>query len=356
MPKNKSWPTGISVSGSGLLIRIWKGGKLIHHETMPVKGDITRSALAAATKRREWLKARLNLGLSVGEEEGERKLFSEVATDYLETLEARDSTIIEYHRIINGWWSPELGKYPIDEITGAQIKKILSKMAVSTKTKKNRLHPLFGIFKHAEINPPRIKFKRQARKAIARYSPKERELVLSKMDGAEHVYFSLLFATGLRPGEALALEWSDYNGEWLSVSKSISKRRLVPTKTAIDRKVYVPKRVRDTINGHSTRFAGGHIFTNSHGRPCLDTDIFNRAWRKAHTKARTPYRIPYTCRHTRAAELLSQGVDPARAAQQLGHSVQMFLNIYSEFIEEYADKDMSAFEGVTAKKSNDFAV
>lgn len=356
MPKNKSWPAGIRPSGSGLLIRIWKDGRLIYHETMSVSGQITGSAITAAVKRRDWLKSRLNLGLSLGEEEGERKLFSEVATDYLETLEARDNTIIEYHRIINGWWAPELGHYPIDEITGAKIKKVLAKMPVSTKTKRNRLIPLFGVFKYAEINPPTIRLKKAAKNRVLRYSPQERENLLEKLGGDSRTYFALLFATGLRPGEALALEWSDYDGEYLNVTKSISKRRLGPTKTGVTRRVYVPSRVRPALNEHHTRFAGGYIFTNSNDGPCLDTDIFNAAWRKAHTKCRIPYRIPYTCRHTRAAELLSQDVSPARAAQQLGHSVQMFLTIYSEFIEEYADQDMSGLEGVTAKKQDDFAV
>lgn len=354
MPKKQSWPTGIRPSGSGLLIRIWKNRRLVYHETLPVQDPTSRSAIAAATKRRDWLVSRLNLGLSVGEEEGTTKLFSEVATDYLETLEARDSTIIEYHRIINGWWS-ELGKYPIEEITGAQVKKILSKMGVSSKTKKNRLIPLFGVFKYAEIDPPRIKLKKQARDKVERYTPDERESLLSRLEGQSKVYFALLFGCGLRPGEALALQWSDYDGEYLNVTKSISKRRLGQTKTGNTRRVYVPRSTRAHLNSHHTRFRGGGIFQNADDNRFRDTDYFNKEWASAHKACRIPYRIPYTCRHTRAAELLSQGADIGRAAKQLGHSVQMFLTIYSEFIEEYSDQDMSAFEGVVAKNGTDFA-
>ena len=68
-------------------------------------------------------------------------------------------------------------------------------------------------------------------------------------------------------------------------------------------------------------------------------------WREAHKRAGLAYRVPYTCRHTRAAELLSQGANPAEAANQLGHSTDMFLKRYSEFIEEYrTDRDWSRFE------------
>lgn len=354
MPTNKSWPVGIRPSGSGLLIRIWKSRKLVYHETLPCQDPTARTSITAAVRRREWLISRLNLGLSVGLEAGDVKLFEEVAQEYLDTLEGRDSTLVEYHRILNNFWYPALSTTPLNEITGAKIKKVMSGWGVSTKTKKNRLNPLYGVFKYAEIQPPKIKFQRSEKKRVERYTPAERDKVLSKLAGQAKVYFQLLFATGLRPGEALALEWSDYNGEYLNVSKSISKRRLGPTKTGNRRRVYVPGWVRPCLNAHTTRFSGGAIFQNSDGRHCLDTDLFNRAWKMAHTKARIPYRIPYTCRHTRAAELLSVGVHPARAAKELGHSTEMFLRVYSEFIDEYSQEDTSLLEGV-AKNRGDFA-
>ena len=70
-------------------------------------------------------------------------------------------------------------------------------------------------------------------------------------------------------------------------------------------------------------------------------------WKRAHTATDTAYRIPYTCRHTRAAELLSIGIAPAEAAKQLSHSLQMFLDTYSEFIDEYcSEQDPLRFEGI----------
>lgn len=292
----------------------------------------------------------MNMGLSLGDEEGSTKLFSEVASEYLDTLEARDSTVFEYYRIIKNWWDPELGKYPIEEITGAKIKKILRGMNVSPKTKKNRLIPLFGVFKYAEVAPPTVKLKRRKKSKIERYTPKERDKVLKKLTGQSKVYFTVLFGCGLRPGEALGLRWDDYDGQYLRIERSISKRKEGPTKTDTDRKCYVPKWVKKRLDKHKPESAKGAIFKNTEGRHHLDTDMFNKDWKKAHEQAKVPYRVPYVCRHTRAAELLSQGAPIARAAKQLGHSVQMFLDNYSEFIEDYADQDMSAFEGVTAKK------
>lgn len=332
----------IRPTAGGYQIRIRSKG---YAYTETIKGK-TKSAFAEAVKRKDYLLARRDAGLPLGAEKSKLRLFGETAEEYLDTLEGRDSTLIEYYRILNNFWR-DLWNIPIQEITGADLKGILSGMKVSSKTKKNRLIPVYGVFKYAEIAHPPVKIRKEQRKKVQRYTPAEREALLKRLSGQVKVYFSLLFGCGLRPGEGLALEWSDYNGETLSIWKSISKRRFADTKTYVRRTVYVPRWVRPILNNHTTRFSGGHIFVNTKGGPFLDTDVFNAAWRSAHNRARVPYRIPYCCRHTRAAELLSAGVLPAAAAKQLGHSVEMFLRVYSEFIEEYSSQDMSLFEGVS---------
>ena len=44
------------------------------------------------------------------------------------------------------------------------------------------------------------------------------------------------------------------------------------------------------------------------------------------------------------AELLSNGVPPAKGSEQLGNSVLVFLNTYSEWIEGYSKTDNSLLE------------
>lgn len=39
-----------------------------------------------------------------------------------------------------------------------------------------------------------------------------------------YVFFSIAFYTGLRKGEIHALKWSDINGEYLTVSRSINQK------------------------------------------------------------------------------------------------------------------------------------
>ena len=355
------WPAGIRPSGKGLRIQIWRKGRIFYAETVECD-PYKKSDLASAIKRREWLTSRVRLGLPIhSEDNSSRKEFDVMAQDYLNSLDAKHSTQISYENILNRHWMPMYSGWPVDEITSAHIKRTLAALDVSQKTKKNILIPLRGVLDHAEVNPnpaSGIRFKREQKEEIDRYTLAEANKLLSHLDGQNKVYFALLFGCGLRPGEALALQWTDYNGESLSISKQITKRRLEnSTKTSVRRSTYVPAWAQEILNAHTTRFSGEWIFLNSLGRCYLDTDMFNLAWKKAHKKARIPYRIPYTCRHTRASELLSTGVNPADAAMQLGHSMEMFLRTYARWIEEYsADRDLSRFEGakrtVTTKLTN----
>ena len=77
--------------------------------------------------------------------------------------------------------------------------------------------------------------------------------------------------------------------------------------------------------------------------------MFNEEWARIHAELKIPYakasnRTPYTCRYTRAAELLANGVPPAKGAEQLSNSVQVFLTTYAEWIEEYSGLDNALLE------------
>jgi len=355
----QAWPTGIRPSGSGIRIKLWKGGRLCYSET--VAGDPYKAAdLAAAIRRREYLTSRIRLGLPLieGETRTDNETFSTLAQDYLNGLDVKRSTASDYLRILNGHWLPRFGKYLKTEITTRMIKDALSEIDVTNKTKRNLLIPLRGAFDHGDINPNPVGSiakkagKRRQKAKVSRYTPKERDALISELQGQPKVYFAVLFGCGLRPGEALGLTWTDYNGTHLQINKQIARRRMEPTtKTCVERSVYVPLWVRAHLNAHTTRFKGRHVFLNSIDTPCLDTDSMNAEWKRAHKALRLPVRIPYTCRHTRAAELLSTGVDPAEAAKQMGHSLEMFFRTYAELIEEFGkQKDDARFEGVPTKK------
>jgi len=355
------WPSGISADGAGLRLRIFDKRRTIYSET--IKGDAhSPSFIASAEQRLKWLKARHLLGLPLTEGEKDSDVFEDVAQGYMNTLDAKHSTHMSYENILNHYWLPHFTSWPIEDITTRKIKEILALFDVATKTKRNILIPLRGLLDHGEVNPNPCNIKLKRRKgrggSPVSYTPAEREALMDKLEnlvvpswleGQPAAYFALLFGCGLRPcGEVLALQWPDYDGMLISVNKQITKRRLQRyTKTDLPRKVYVPAWVKPYLNKLPSRFDGRYIFTNSLGGPFLDSDHMNDAWREAHKKARISYQEPYACRHTRASELLSTGIQAPDAAKQLGHSVEMFHQIYAEWVEEFSgNSDLTRFEGM----------
>lgn len=355
------WPTGIDPHGNGIRIRLWRGSKLVFSETI-TGSPYKTSDLAAAVKYRAEIKARLDLGLPLRlGEAGAAALFADVAQEWLDSFDGTLSTSLDYENIVNRHWLPVFGNWLISDIRTQHIKTYIAKIKhLSLKTRKNILSPLRGIFTHAmdasyiSTNPAAaLKLKKLQAGEIARFLPEERTAVLAQLEGQPLLYFTLLFACGLRPGgEPLGLLWSDWNGEEFRVHRQIVRRQVKDTtKTNTARKVYVPHWARDSLLAAPSRALGGPVFLNTKNGAFKDTDKFNDAWRQALQRAELQYRIPYVCRHTRAAELLSTGVQPGDAAKQLGHTLEMFYRTYSEWIDEYSGKsDLRRFEGFTVPK------
>ena len=330
-------PTGLRKRGPAIEIRVMVGGKTY---TENLKGDFSKDHIAACVNRREHIKSQLthgDFGLAFAR-------FEDVAQDWINVLDVKRSTSMSYAALLNKYWLPAFGGKSVASIASADIKRVLAGYDVSNKTKKNALAVLSSIFNHAEINPNpcrAVKIRRNQKAPIQRYTPSERITLLDALRDEYRVFFALMFGTGLRTGECLALRWEDYDGETLNIDKQVVRRRLENyTKTSVRRKVFVPQWVRKHLNSLPSRFPGDFIFPNQNGSHHRDSDNFNDAWRAAHKKTRIKYRIPYVCRHTRAAELLSAGVAPAAAAKQLGHTTEIFLRTYSEYLEEYADTSM----------------
>lgn len=66
--------------------------------------------------------------------------------------------------------------------------------------------------------------------------------------------------------------------------------------------------------------------------------MLNRVWKIALQTANIEYRIAYNCRHTYASLALTAGVNPAFIANQLGHGLEMTLNIYGKYLNSESDK------------------
>lgn len=164
--------------------------------------------------------------------------------------------------------------------------------------------------------------------------------------------------TGLRTGELIALRWPSVD---LGVGRIMVKESILrgehrdATKTGETRVVLLNSRAQAVLQrqrAHSEA-AGGSVWIDQAGAGFVSERPLLRWWTHALRGAGVRYRRPYNLRHTYATMLLMAGVNPAFGAKQLGHSVQVFLRIYSRWLGGDADaREMGRLEAVLSADSS----
>jgi integrase len=155
--------------------------------------------------------------------------------------------------------------------------------------------------------------------------------------------------TGMRIGEATALQWHDMDFEknYIVVRRNIPHHRQVETtKTeASQRKVdmspellFEMKRLRTErkkkLLAEGKVFdAEEWVFPTEDGTPIHYTNFLRRVWHKAQDQAQVRRRTPHDLRHTWASHMLASGADLAYVSAQLGHAnPSITLRIYSHWV------------------------
>lgn len=159
---------------------------------------------------------------------------------------------------------------------------------------------------------------------------------------------SVLAYVGIRPQDALALEWGDL-GEKLAVTKKVVDGEVVPgskTGEGYERSVIVPELVQaDLAEWREFTTSGSTlIFPNPDGEPWTGNQF--RAWRERRQTSKDGSRkakcfklaaqevglgwglTPYALRHTAATLFVAAGWSHTRVAEQLGHSPAVSLRTY----------------------------
>lgn len=190
-----------------------------------------------------------------------------------------------------------------------------------------------------------VQLPRKQGREMSAFSPEEAQRFLAAArEDPWFAVFSLLLDTGLRPGEALALKWSDVDladrqltvrrtltrnaqGWHFAEPKTAGSRRNVPFASPLQ-SVLVAHRDTQNTNPHSLVFiskAGEPLHANNLGRRNLPR-ILERAG------LAEDFRL-YDLRHTCATLMLLAGVHPKVVSERLGHaSVKITLDTYSHVL------------------------
>ena len=161
--------------------------------------------------------------------------------------------------------------------------------------------------------------------------------IAGELDEPYSTLVLFLAITGLRIGEAIAIKWTDFEGDVLHVSRRIYEGEVGTTKTeGSERSLPIPRLLLARM-----RALGGNdwVFRSREGTPVNPGNALKRYVRPAAKELKIAVGGWHDFRHTLTTGLLRRGVDPKVVSEILGHSdVKITLDIYDHpNIENFRD-------------------
>lgn len=286
---------------------------------------------------------------------------------YKTKAKVSDRTLNGYRDQMRLYILPHLGHYRLEEITPFAVQDTINKLrdqGLASRTIQYAHAVLFQALTTAvkwgllSRNPSSdTELPTKTRREFTILSPEQMvRLFDSERQRRLYPLWLLLLNTGLRPGEALALKWSDLDGDTLRVQRVLIRQsdgayQVVEQKAKTDqslRAVTLSKSVVDVLKAHRQCQIGemlaygeryernGFIFAARFGS-FLDPNNVRQRWKVALRRASLPTNVRlYDTRHSHATALLNQGnVNLAWVSARLGHtSVRTTEAVYTRVMPE----------------------
>lgn len=293
------------------------------------------------------------------------------------TRELSQATLRSYRSIWHAHALPRVGALELGQITpqlAAQLTVQLERDGVGRSSIARTLSMMQGVLSRAvewgylPSNPwARVrKPKPQARRATEPLSPQQvehiRRVLLDEGDHMSATLCSVLAYAGLRPQEALALEWRHIGKNTLLVEQKVNDGRIVAgQKTSRPpRSVDLLDHLRRDLAEYRMRCGrpgNNDLLFERVGRPWREYDVRNwrrRTYRPAAIAAGISSPRPYDLRHSFASLMLQEGrLGPAELADQLGHGLDMLFRTYAHVIREVRGQaGVPADELIAAARAN----
>lgn len=364
----------------GVTIRQKKRGKgqpwwvfITHNSnrTSRLVGD-KRAAEVVASK----IRAKLQLG-EFGFEQKTIPAFKDYSQIFLNGYSKsnhKESTQDSYKDVLRIHILPVFGNNPLNEITRKDIKEFIYRKqgeGLSQSTVRIIKSYLSSILSQAvddeiiQVNPAHslgkvIKKKDQGENI----NPLSKEELKSLLDSVKihfsghYTLFLLLPRTGVRIGEALALQWGDidFAGRFIEVKRSIVRGRISMPKNNKSRRVDMSLQLTEALKAYRVEskkkgFSLGlgdeteYIFTNEAGKPVDVNNWRRRVFNKALEKAGVRRIRIHDLRHTYATLRISKGDNIGDVANQLGHhSVKLTLDTYYHWMPGKKKSEVDALD------------
>ena len=298
--------------------------------------------------------------------------------------EVRESTMAKKKSILNNHVVPDLGPMPVRDVGEDDLLRWRAKLngnPKKTSTKNGAYREIRALFNFAvqrriidqspvkAIKPFRDPYSRTAAVKIRYYTKDEFSRYIAeakkyaeKKDTLRawgvYVFFMLAYYTGGRKGEINALRWSDIDGSYLWIRRSVTQKlkgkewtETPPKNESSVRRIQIPLPLQAALTDHRARQERAEGFSNSlficgGFRPVPDTTL-----EKANTKfaeaAGLPHIAIHDFRHSHASLLCNAGINVKEIARRLGHAdAEMTLRTYAHLYPAEEERAVAVLNGV----------
>ena len=358
------------------MVRIFLGrdekGKTKYH-SKTVKGK--KAAQAYMIK----MSAKKNEGILIDSGKIKLKDHMELWLNTVVKNRVRERTYLDYKSRTDLYITPAIGDVRLDKLKPENIQALYNNMLernLSARTiqyvhaiLRNSLQQAVKWEKIYRNPALLVDLPRQRKKDQSVLSPEQvKTFMEASVVSPFKSLFSLLLASGMRPGEALALKWDDidFKEKRVTVSKSLTRtkgggwsleepktdrsRRTIPLPKACIADLREHKRLQSKriLKAKEGKYNDqGFVFAAANGQPMSEINILNRHFKPLLQNAKLPNIRLYDLRHTCATLLLSAGVNPKVVSERLGHaSIVLTLDCYSHVLPDMQKEATEKLEGM----------
>jgi integrase len=288
--------------------------------------------------------------------------FEHVAKEYLEWYKKRRkaSSYAKIEGIVRIHLIPFFGNKRIQNIRNRDVSKFHDSIIDSRKLATLQIiHVvLSAIFNYAikmeytQKNPARAigNFEGKPEKRINFWTLDVFKAFMKHVDDfTYYVMFMVLYYSGMRKGEMLALTWGDidFDNNIINIDKNNYNGKVTTTKTGVTRQIKMPKfvmhllsRLKDNQNPKMT-----YVVFGEYKKP-LSTTTIDRVFHKYIKQSGVKRIRIHDFRHSHASYLINKGVIISVISKRLGHTdISTTLNTYSHLYpstEQNAVDDMES--------------
>lgn len=299
----------------------------------------------------------------------------------LKKTKSRPATEEQYRRLSRLYISPYLGNRKLQELSAAKIQNFYSQLEKKNVGKRTIeiVHTiLHGFLKHAN----RLGLIVQNWAALVEVPrPDKREMLVWDesqvnqflMTVPNDPFYRLAFATGMRRGELVGLQWKDvdWNTEMLHVRRQVYNPEgggfifQAPKTERGRRGIRLGKGLIEALRVHYTKtiplmiaIAGNDpkgglnwqehdlIFPSNKGTPRNGYNV-SKEFKDLAKQSGLPIIRFHDIRHTAASIMLLHGEPPVRVAGILGQSVAVLLSTYAHYLQDDQERASQIMDQIT---------